>query len=160
MILLKYLTQQAKDKCKYSTIQSAGLDLIMDFRRDPAFEDTSIYMKPGALLKCPTGVALESIPEGYMAEIRTKSGLASKRGLIVLNSPGTIDADYTGEIYVLLKNSSSIGCVIHDGTYIAQLVIVPYARVDNANIQNNTRGSLGFGEATSKMSKGGNCGAE
>lgn len=124
----------------YETSASAGMDVRANI-------DAAIVLKPfeRALLK--TGLFLE-IPEGFECQVRPRSGLALKKGLTVLNSPGTIDADYRGEVGVILVNISHEEVVIEDGERIAQLV---FAKVEQANwelaveLSETNRGAGGFG---------------
>lgn len=125
---------------RYQTPHSAGMDLLADVTDEVAFE-------PLARRLIPTGLAIE-IPEGYEAQVRPRSGLASKQGLTCLNSPGTIDADYRGEVQVLLVNVSSERTVIRRGDRIAQLIVAPVARAELLEVEalsETVRGSGGFG---------------
>lgn len=125
---------------EYATPDSAGLDLR-------AFLPEAITLKPLQRVLVPTGLSIE-LPRGYEAQIRPRSGLAFKHGLTVLNSPGTIDADYRGEIGVVLVNLSSEDFVIQDGERICQMVIAAHAQVelvDAKNLSDTQRGSGGFG---------------
>ncbi len=125
---------------EYATPDSAGLDLR-------AFLPEAITLKPLQRTLVPTGLSSE-LPRGYEAQIRPRSGLAFKHGLTVLNSPGTIDADYRGEIGVVLINLSSEDFVIQDGERICQMVIAAHAQVelvDAKNLSDTQRGSGGFG---------------
>ena len=99
----------------YATVQSAGMDLRANL-------DESILLRPLERRLIPTGLFI-ALPEGYEAQVRPRSGLALKHGITVLNAPGTIDADYRGEIGVVLVNLSQEDFTIHDGERIAQLVI-------------------------------------
>jgi dUTP pyrophosphatase len=106
---------------------------------------------PGDRALVPTGLAV-AIPEGYEAQVRPRSGLAARHGLTILNSPGTIDADYRGEIQVLLINHGNELIGINRGMRIAQLVIAPVVRahiVEAASLDNTSRGSGGFGSTGS-----------
>ena len=124
----------------YQTSGSSGMDLM-------AFLSSSIILPPGERKLVPTGIYLE-IPEEYEAQVRSRSGLALKKGISVLNSPGTIDADYRGEIGVILFNSSKTPFEIKPSDRIAQLV---FARIDKVNWENSSnldkteRSSGGFG---------------
>ena len=144
-IKIKYISKEAERKSKYATPGSAGLDLIMDMRRDSAYESISFFLDPGKSVLLSTGVVIEDMPKDYMAEVRSKSGLALKKGLVVLNSPGTIDSDYTGEIKVIIYNSSSEVQELTDGMYIAQLVFTPFKQASNVIVSTYFRGSGGFG---------------
>ncbi len=105
----------------YATAGSAGLDLL-------AALSTPVTVQPGARALIPTGVTL-ALPEGHEGQVRPRSGLALTHGLTVLNSPGTIDADYRGEVMVILVNLGAEPVTISRGMRIAQLVVAPVARV-------------------------------
>lgn len=125
---------------EYATTQSAGLDLR-------AFLATPVTLQPGEHQLIKTGLHI-ALPEGYEAQIRPRSGLAFKHGITVLNAPGTIDADYRGEIGVLLINLSSKPYTIESGDRICQMVIAPYARVHfelQSKLEKSERGAGGFG---------------
>ncbi|MGC2749917.1 MAG: dUTP diphosphatase, partial [Pseudolabrys sp.] len=110
-----------------------------------------LTLDPGERALVPTGIAI-ALPEGYEAQVRPRSGLAARHGLTVLNSPGTIDADYRGEIQVLLANLSSAAVTITRGMRVAQMVIAPVVRADIvevASLDNTKRGSGGFGSTGS-----------
>lgn len=124
----------------YETAHAAGMDLR-------AFVPDQITIKPLQRLLIPTGLHIE-LPIGYEAQIRPRSGLAYKHGIGIVNSPGTIDADYRGEVKVLLVNLSDTDFVINDGDRIAQMVIakhetVAWAEVDELN--ETLRGAGGYG---------------
>ncbi|MDB1134990.1 dUTP diphosphatase [Candidatus Anaplasma sp. TIGMIC] len=124
----------------YATQQSAGLDLY-------SAHDEELVIHPGERCKVRTGIIIE-LPDGYEAQVRSRSGLAAKAGVVVLNSPGTIDADYRGEIVVILANFGSDAYVVHYGDRIAQLVVAPVTRIvweEKTNISDTQRGSGGFG---------------
>ena len=124
----------------YETIQSAGMDLRANL-------DTPITLLPMQRCLVPTGLFI-SLPAGYEAQVRPRSGLAIKKGITVLNSPGTIDADYRGEIGVILINLSQEPFVINDGERIAQMVISNYEQVtwNQVEVLDDTeRGEGGFG---------------
>ncbi len=128
----------------YQTASSAGTDLYANIQNE-------IVLKPLERTLIPTGLFLE-LPQGYEAQVRPRSGLAFKNGLTVLNSPGTIDADYRGEVGVILVNLSAENFTITDGMRIAQMVI---ARHETAEWQETTelseteRGAGGFGSTKS-----------
>lgn len=126
---------------KYETSQSAGMDLR-------AFlPEGSITLKPLERVLVKTGLFME-LPAGYEAQVRPRSGLALKKGITVLNSPGTIDADYRGEICVILINLSQDDFVISDGERIAQMVIARHEQADIIEVSELTdtdRGTGGFG---------------
>ena len=126
----------------YQSALAAGLDLLAAV---PA--DTPLTIAPGARALVPTGIAI-ALPEGFEAQVRPRSGLAAKHGITVLNSPGTIDADYRGEIAVLLVNLGSESVFIARGMRIAQLVLATVARatlVEVGSLDETSRGSGGFG---------------
>jgi dUTP pyrophosphatase len=125
---------------RYMTPLAAGLDL-------EAAIDDDVSLAPLSRALVPTGLAI-SIPEGYEAQVRPRSGLADRLGLTLLNSPGTIDADYRGEIRVLLVNLGSETVTIHPGDRIAQMVLAPVARIAWAEVEvldDTGRGGGGFG---------------
>jgi dUTP pyrophosphatase len=125
---------------KYATEQSAGLDL-------EAAIDTPLTLKPGERALVATGLAI-ALPAGYEAQIRPRSGLAAKNGVTVLNSPGTIDADYRGEIKVILANLGAEPFTVERGMRVAQMVIAQHSRVSwNAveTLDETERGEGGFG---------------
>ena len=131
----------------YATAQSAGMDLHANL-------DESITLKPLERKLIPTGLYI-ALPAGTEAQIRPRSGLAYKEGITVLNSPGTIDADYRGEIRVLLVNLSDKNAEIHDGERIAQMIIAKYESVkftEVDDLSDTVRGAGGFG-STGKTSK-------
>ena len=124
----------------YETAQSAGMDLRAALAED-------LVMAPGARALVPTGLYLE-IPAGYEAQVRPRSGLALKRGLTVLNAPGTIDADYRGEVGVILVNLSAEEQRIEPGDRVAQLLFAPVLQgelVEVETLEETARGSGGFG---------------
>lgn len=124
----------------YATEHSAGMDLRANL-------EASITLAPGAYQLIPTGLYLE-LPEGTEAQVRPRSGLAFKHGVTVLNSPGTIDADYRGEVGVLLINHGPVPFEVKDGERIAQLVIARYVRVsfeEVPDLRASERGAGGFG---------------
>jgi dUTP pyrophosphatase len=124
----------------YHSENAAGLDLM-------AAADADIVLEPGARALVPTGFAIE-LPRGYEAQVRPRSGLALNFGVTVLNSPGTIDADYRGEIGVILINLGSQPFVIKRGARIAQLVVCSVERVvlaERDGLEESARGAGGFG---------------
>lgn len=126
----------------YQTIASAGMDLR-------ANTDGPLTLKPLGRALIPTGLFME-LPVGYEAQIRPRSGLAYKNGITVLNSPGTIDADYRGEIKVLLVNISEEDFVINDGERIAQMVIARHETaewIEAVSLSDSSRGAGGFGSS-------------
>lgn len=124
----------------YQTLMSAGMDIH-------AFLDAPVELKPLERVLIPTGLFLE-LPKGYEAQIRPRSGLALRHGITVLNSPGTIDSDYRGEIKVLLVNLSDEVFVIHTGERIAQMVVSSFCSVEwelSDELSSTTRGDGGYG---------------
>ncbi|MBC8457791.1 MAG: dUTP diphosphatase [Deltaproteobacteria bacterium] len=124
----------------YETTPSAGMDLR-------AFLNEDILMKPLERALVPTGLFME-LPVGYEAQVRPRSGLAIKKGVTVLNTPGTIDADYRGEVMVILINLSSEEVIIKDGERIAQMIISTHAKaewVEVNELMETGRGAGGFG---------------
>ncbi len=125
---------------RYETPLSAGVDLA-------AAVDQDLTIAPGTRAMVPTGLAI-ALPAGYEAQVRPRSGLAAKNGVTVLNSPGTIDADYRGEIKVILINHGAEPFVISRGMRIAQMVIAPVTQVAWLavdSLDETARGSGGFG---------------
>ena len=124
----------------YATEHSAGMALR-------ALGEAPVVLAPGEYRLIPTGLYLE-LPEGTEAQVRPRSGLAFKHGVTVLNAPGTIDADYRGEVGVLLINHGPMPFTIQDGERVAQLVVARYERVrfeENADLRTSERGTGGFG---------------
>ena len=124
----------------YETAHAAGMDLR-------AFTAEEIRIKPMQRLLVPTGLHIE-LPVGYEAQIRPRSGLAYKHGIGIVNSPGTIDADYRGEIKVLLINLSDADFVINNGDRIAQMVIAKHETINWENVEalsDTARGAGGYG---------------
>lgn len=124
----------------YATAHSAGMDLV-------AAVTEPVAIAPGARTLIPTGLAI-ALPDGYEAQIRPRSGLALKQGLTVLNSPGTIDADYRGEVQIILANLGTEPINITRGLRIAQMVVAPYSRVgwrEVTELETTVRGAGGFG---------------
>ena len=126
----------------YATKGAAGLDV-----QAAVPGDAPLTLAPGARASVPTGLVL-AIPDGYEAQVRPRSGLAARHGVTVLNSPGTIDSDYRGEVKVLLVNLSDEPVTIARGERIAQLVFAPVTRVrlaEQESLDATTRGEGGFG---------------
>jgi len=124
----------------YATVQSAGMDLRANI-------DEPIVLKPLERRLIPTGLHI-ALPAGYEAQVRPRSGLALKKGITVLNSPGTIDADYRGEVGVLLINLSQEDFVVNDGERIAQMVIARHEQAEFAEVDvldETERGEGGYG---------------
>ena len=125
---------------EYATRDSAGMDLL-------AAVDGDRTLAPGKRMLVPTGLAI-ALPPGYEAQVRPRSGLALKNGITVLNSPGTVDADYRGEVGVILANLGDEPFVITRGMRIAQMVIAPVTRLawaEVAELPDSARGAGGFG---------------
>lgn len=126
----------------YSTIASAGMDLRASL-------DEPIILKPLERSLVPTGIFIE-LPLHYEAQVRPRSGLAAKNGITVLNTPGTIDADYRGEVKVILVNLSNEEFTIHDGDRIAQMVVAKHETViwqAVEELNDSERGAGGFGSS-------------
>ena len=125
---------------KYSTNESAGLDLRAELQ-------SPITLEPGQRSLIPTGLKI-ALPTGYEAQVRPRSGLAYKQGITVLNSPGTIDADYRGDVGVILINHGSESFTIENGERIAQLDIAKFVQIDwdeVLDLSSTLRGEGGFG---------------
>ncbi len=130
---------------EYATDRSAGVDLRANI-------DSPIILKPLERILVKTGLFIE-LPEGYEAQIRPRSGLALKKGITILNSPGTIDSDYRGEIGVILINLSQEEFVIEDGERICQMVIAAHEHVkwiESGLLEETERGAGGFGHTGKK----------
>ena len=137
---IRIVNQSRHPLPSYSTLLSAGMDLR-------AHLDAPVTLAPGARILVPTGLFV-SIPKGYEAQIRPRSGLALKKGITILNTPGTIDADYRGEIGVIVVNLSQEDFVMNDGERIAQMVVAKYETVEWEScdsLDETTRGAGGFG---------------
>ena len=125
---------------EYATVDSAGMDLKANI-------DEPFVLGPRERQMVPTGIFIQ-LPKGTEAQVRPRSGLAAKNGITVLNSPGTIDSDYTGEIKVILINLSNEKFVVNPGDRIAQMVVARYERVEwneVATLDETERGEGGFG---------------
>ncbi len=130
----------------YATSNSAGIDLQAAISED-------IIIKPGKRVLIKTGIAI-ALPDGYEAQIRPRSGLAYKNGITVLNAPGTIDADYRGEIGVILINHSDEDFVVSSGMRIAQMIISSYTKANLTvvdELSETVRGEGGFGSTGLKQ---------
>jgi dUTP pyrophosphatase len=126
----------------YETAQAAGMDL-----RAAVPDDEPLTLRPGSRFAVPTGLAF-ALPPGFEGQVRPRSGLAFKHGVTCLNSPGTIDADYRGEVKVILVNHGEEDFVIRRGERIGQLVIAPVVQAvwaEVANLDETVRGAGGFG---------------
>lgn len=137
---IKIVNNSRHDLPKYSTYASAGMDLRANLVVD-------LIIKPMDRVLIPTGLFLE-IPLGYEAQIRPRSGLAVKNGITILNSPGTIDADYRGEVCIILINLSKEDFIIKDGERICQMIIAKHEKAEWVTVQSlekTVRGTGGFG---------------
>jgi len=137
---IKIINKSKHQLPAYSTVSSAGMDIRADI-------DQEIILKPMERALVKTGIFLE-IPEGYEAQIRPRSGLAINKGITVLNSPGTIDADYRGEVCIIMVNISKEEFVIKDGERICQMVIAKHERAEWISVESleeTERGAGGFG---------------
>lgn len=137
---INIINNSSHDLPSYETIASAGMDLRAHIEQD-------IILKPLERSIIPTGLFM-ALPVGYEAQVRPRSGLAAKYGLTVLNSPGTIDADYRGEIGVILVNLSNADFTIKNGERVAQMVIAKHERAKWNPVQSlseTSRGAGGFG---------------
>ena len=126
----------------YQSTHAAGLDLVAAVP-----EDAPLILLPGQRALVPTALTI-ALPSGYEAQVRPRSGLASKHGVTVLNAPGTVDADYRGEVMVILVNLGSEPFAVERGARIAQLIVAPVARAritEVTNLDPTERGSGGFG---------------
>ena len=140
MVKVKIINKGHQQLPAYATPQSAGMDLRANI-------DAAITLKPMERKLIPTGLFM-ALPEGYEAQVRPRSGLALKHGITVLNSPGTIDADYRGEVGVILINLSQEDFIINDGERIAQMVIARHETADIEQVEvldNTERGEGGYG---------------
>lgn len=137
---IKVINKSANTLPAYETLHAAGMDLRADL-------EESITLKPLERRLIPTGLYIE-LPIGYEAQIRPRSGLAYKHGIGIVNSPGTIDADYRGEIKVLLVNLSDTAFLINTGDRIAQMVVARHERVqwqEADELNETSRGAGGYG---------------
>lgn len=137
---VKVINRSRHDLPRYETPLSAGMDVRANL-------EEPVVLKPLARALIPTGLFVE-LPAGYEMQVRPRSGLAAKYGLTVLNAPGTIDADYRGEVKVILANLSNEEFTVQDGERIAQLVVAQHAQVEwepSENLSDTSRGAGGFG---------------
>ncbi len=144
MLPVKIINRSIHPLPAYETVAAAGMDLRASL-------EESVSLKPLERKLIPTGLFIE-LPVGYEAQIRPRSGMAFKKGLSVLNSPGTIDADYRGEVKVLLVNLSSEEVLIEDGERVAQMVVAAHEQVQwqpVAELSDTNRGAGGFGHTGS-----------
>ena len=142
MITVKIINRSHHPMPQYSTISSAGMDLR-------ACIETPIVLKPLQRTLVPTGLYI-ALPEGYEAQVRPRSGLALKHGVTVLNTPGTIDADYRGEVGVILINLGQEDFVVNDGERIAQMVVAKFEQAELLPVElldDTERGTGGFGHS-------------
>ncbi len=139
-VSVKVINRSANPLPEYQTEQAAGLDLRANL-------GSAVTLEPMQRQLIPTGLFIQ-LPEGYEAQIRPRSGLAFRHGITVLNSPGTIDADYRGEIMVLLINLSGQPFVIEHSERIAQMIVAPYQRIawePAGELTETARGAGGYG---------------
>ncbi len=144
-MLINIVNKSKHDLPKYETAASAGMDLRANL-------ESPMHLAPMERALVPTGLYIE-LPVGYEAQIRPRSGLALKKGVTVLNSPGTIDADYRGEIRVILINLSREDFEISDGDRIAQMIISSHVQAqweEVGTLTETTRGAGGFGHTGGK----------
>jgi dUTP pyrophosphatase len=137
---IKVINRSKNTLPAYETLHAAGMDLRADL-------EAPVALKPLERQLVPTGLYIE-LPEGYEAQIRPRSGLAYKHGIGIVNSPGTIDADYRGEIKVLLVNLSNVDFEINTGDRIAQMVVAKHEQVKGEEVDtlsDTTRGAGGYG---------------
>ena len=142
MLKIKLINTSNNPSPSYSTALSAGVDLRANLT-------TAITLQPGERALIPTGLSIE-LPDGYEAQVRPRSGLAYKHGISVLNSPGTIDADYRGDIGVILINLGQEEFKVNHGERIAQMVVAPYTQVqfiESETLSETQRGAGGFGSS-------------
>ena len=142
---IKVLNRSAFPLPQYATEHSAGMDLRANTQE-------SIIIKPLERVLVPTGLHIQ-LPEGYEAQIRPRSGLAIKHGIGIVNAPGTIDADYRGEIKIILVNLSNEEFVLNPGERVAQMIIAKYEKatlIDAPTLDESARGEGGFGSTGRK----------
>jgi dUTP pyrophosphatase len=145
MTTVKVINKGKQQLPAYATKQSAGMDLRANI-------DEAVELKPLERRLVPTGLYM-ALPEGYEAQVRPRSGLALKHGITVLNTPGTIDADYRGEVGVVLVNLSNEPFSIEPGERIAQMVIAKYEQVELEEVEildETERGAGGYGHSGTK----------
>jgi len=144
-VKIKIINKSGHALPHYETLASAGMDLRANI-------ETPIVLKPLERAIVPTGLFME-LPVGYEAQVRPRSGLAAKKGITVLNAPGTIDADYRGNVGVILVNLSSEEFTVENGERIAQMVIAKHERaewVEVESLSDTDRGEGGFGSTGTK----------
>ena len=140
MLKIKVINKGHQPLPRYATLQSAGMDLRANLVEP-------IVLRPLERCLVPTGLYI-ALPEGYEAQVRPRSGLALKRGITVLNAPGTVDADYRGEVGVLLINLSQEDFIVNDGERVAQMVIARHEQADFevvTELDETERGAGGYG---------------
>lgn len=145
MLPIKVINKSKHPLPEYATSAAAGLDLRANL-------DEPVVLKPLERAMIPTGLFIE-LPVGYEAQVRPRSGLAAKHGITVLNSPGTIDADYRGEIKVIAVNLSNVEFRIEDGERVAQMVVARHEQVEwiqSDSLTETARGEGGFGHTGKK----------
>jgi|TARA_B100000809_G_C15041422_1_gene495656 dUTP pyrophosphatase len=138
-VLIKKLSPEVKSP-SYKTNGASGMDLI-------AFVKKPIKILPGETNLVPTGISI-AIPEGYEIQIRPRSGLAAKNQITVLNTPGTIDSDYRGELKIILINHGKKEFIINNNDRVAQMVLTPVSKIELKEVEmltNTNRGKGGFG---------------
>lgn len=144
-VIVKIINKSNNPLPEYATTNSAGLDLRADISEP-------IILKPLERAAIPTGISI-ALPEGFEAQIRPRSGLAIRHGITVLNSPGTIDADYRGEVKAILVNLSDQPFTIEPGERICQMIIARYTQIkweEVTSLDETERGSGGFGSTGHK----------
>jgi dUTP pyrophosphatase len=140
MQIVKIVKKTKNALPQYATLEAAGMDIRADL-------ENPIILKPLQRILIPTGLFIQ-LPKGFEAQIRPRSGLALKYGITILNAPGTIDADYTGEIKILLINLSEQDFTIEHGERIAQMIVAPYTQISWQEVDTleiTERGNGGFG---------------
>ena len=145
MTQVKIINQSKHALPQYETKGSAGMDLRANL-------EASITIKPLERAMVATGLSI-ALPDGYEAQVRPRSGLAAKKGVTIINTPGTIDADYRGEIKVILVNLSNEDFVIKDGERVAQMVIARFDQISwepTDSLEETERGTGGFGSTGTK----------
>lgn len=144
-VKVKIINSSRNPLPSYATPLSAGMDLRASL-------DSPVTLQPMQRTLIPTGIRIE-LPQGYECQLRPRSGLALKKGITLLNSPGTIDADYRGEIGVIVINLSGEPVVVNDGERICQMVVAPYSSVEweeSEDLTMTERGDGGFGHTGTK----------
>jgi dUTP pyrophosphatase len=136
-MIIRIINKSKNNLPAYETLHAAGMDLRADV-------DETVVLKPMERKLIPTGLHIE-LPESFEAQIRPRSGLAFKHGIGIVNSPGTVDADYRGEIKVLLINFSDVDFEINAGDRIAQMVVAKHEKVDWEQVEVLTETSRGMG---------------